>query len=250
MTITQSIELVAECGDYILYRKPKTSVEWLGFVLQLKFPKWKRTRFDLGWNGTRFANAEALNRLLIQDKNAVNWALNILRSEYPKVDSDIERVASQLRIPYLVHFTNEKNLSSILEIGLQPKQNSEKYKFFPAINDALRLDGHMDAISLSIGFPNSKMFYKYRKQSEEESWAVLVIDRSVLWKRKCAFCKNNAASSQISSKSPDELSSHQALLEMYEDMPNPYSRAGKRLHEYDPTDVQAEVLVFGVIPKH
>ena len=248
MGLTQEVTLVGECDDYILYLKKKTNIEWFGFFLDLKYPKLKRARFELGWNGTRLANAESLNRLLQEDKKAVDWALIILKSEYPKLDSDIEKVANQLCIPYSVHFTNEKNLSSILKLGLHPKENSDKYKFSPTVNDMLRLDGHTDAVSLSIGFPNSRMFYKYRKQSEQKSWAGLVIDRSVLWKRKCAFCRHNAASSQISSRSLDELSSHQALLRMFDDMPSPYSRSEQRLYQYDPTDVQAEILVFGIIP--
>lgn len=247
--MTQSIVMVSECNDYILYQKPSKSVEWLGFYLQLKKPTLRTSRFELGWNGERLANSNALQRLSLVDCNAIHWALDFLKQEYPRVDSDIQKVADQLHIPYLVHFTNEKNLQSILHIGLHPRNNSWKHKFSPLINDTLRLDGHMDAISLSIGFPNYRMFYKYKKQSEQDSWVVLVIDRSVLWKRKCAFCKHNAADARISSISPDELSSHNALLGMFEDMPSPNSRREQRLYQYDPTDVQAEVLAFGVIPR-
>jgi hypothetical protein len=249
MNMAQDLILVDESDNYILYQKKKTSLEWFGFVLELKFPKSKRFRFDLGWNCSRLAKSEALDRLSQEDSNAVQWAVAILKNEYRKIDSEVEKIANQLCIPYLVHFTNERNLSSVLNIGLHPKGNAERCKFNPSVNDMLRLDGHTDAVSLSIGFPNSRMFYKYRKQLEQDCWAVIVIDRSVLWKKTCAFCRHNAADSRISSRSLDELSSHHSLLEMFEDMPSPNSRHDQRLHQYDPTDVQAEVLAFGVIPK-
>ncbi|MDD3353930.1 DarT ssDNA thymidine ADP-ribosyltransferase family protein [Zoogloea sp.] len=249
MPENQDVIQVRECNDYILYQKKKTSIEWFSFFLELKRPKFKRSRFDLGWNGERLANSEALNRLHMEDERAIKWALEVFKSDYPKFNSEIEKVANEMCIPYLVHFTNVKNLSSILSIGLHPRVNSEKYNFFPTVNDTLRLDGRLEATSLSIGFPNSRMFFKYRKQSEQDYWAVLVIDRSVLWKKTCAFCKYNAADARISSMTLDDLSSHRSLLGMFEDLPSPNSRREQGLYQYDPTDVQAEVLAFGIIPK-
>lgn len=247
--MAQELILVGECVKYALYQKPKTSFEWFGFFIFLKYPKMRRARFDLGWNGERLAKSESLNRLLQEDEEAAQWVLEILKKEYPKIDSDIERIVNQSCIPYLVHFTNINNLSSILNIGLHPRGNSARYNFSPLVNDELRLDGHLDAVSLSVGFPNSRMFYKYRKYFDQDLWVVLVIDRSIMWKRKCAFCKHNAADTRISSMSLDDLSGSRALLSMYEEMPSPYSRREQNLYQYDPTDVQAEVLVFGVIPK-
>ena len=71
MQLSQDIIQIAECGNYILYQKKKTSMEWFGFLLVLKHPRSKKTRFDLGWNGERLANSEALKRLLIEDERAI-----------------------------------------------------------------------------------------------------------------------------------------------------------------------------------
>ena len=66
-------------------------------------------------------------------------------------------------VKHLYHFTNIDNLSSILRHGILSvnKLRSNGIKYF--YNDPNRYDGNPDAISISISFPNSKLFYKFRK---------------------------------------------------------------------------------------
>ena len=122
------------------------------------------------------------------------------------------------------------------EIGVQPE-----------INDELRLDGHLDGTSVSIGFPNNQMFWKCRKDNEDVAWVVLGLDPSILWKKECAFCRHNAADNAISCIALDELKTFEAFEGMYEEIDGLESRAEQKLKAYDPTDVQAEILVFDVI---
>ena len=68
-------------------------------------------------------------------------------------------------------------------------------------NDCLRLDGHKDAVSLSIAHPNDRMFAKYRWQDLQQKWAVLVLDPSILWLLPTAFNRHNAADKRMSSLS-------------------------------------------------
>ncbi|ABQ25481.1 hypothetical protein Gura_1280 [Geotalea uraniireducens Rf4] len=86
-------------------------------------------------------------------------------------------------IAHLIHFTRFENLNSILQHGIRPRQvldaGGEEYIF----NDELRLDGCLDAVSLSISFPNYKMFYPYRCQDYSINWAVLRLKSSILWDR-------------------------------------------------------------------
>ena len=48
----------------------------------------------------------------------------------------------------------------------------------PIFNDPNRLDKHPEAICLSIGFPNYKMFYRYRSKNPSQ-WVVLLPDEKL-----------------------------------------------------------------------
>ena len=173
----------------------------------------------------------------------------------------IKAFSEEIKIPYLVHFTRWENIDGIIQYGLLPKILIEDLPFEVSINDELRLDGHQDSVSLSIAFPNYKMFYRYRMNSNTDGWAVLAIHPSVLWEYECAFCKYNAADSRISCIQKDELKSLSAFKDMFlefeqdafmievlgDELP-PKTRTAKKLKPFDPTDSQAEVLVFDIIP--
>jgi hypothetical protein len=91
------------------------------------------------------------------------------------------------------------------------------------------------------------MFYKCRQVKEGE-WAVLLLGPSVLWKMDCAFCKHNAADSRIASQPLEVLKREGAFRDMFAEIEGMRSRTEQRLRSYDPTDIQAEVLVFEAIP--
>ncbi|MBV4490440.1 DarT ssDNA thymidine ADP-ribosyltransferase family protein [Pseudomonas oryzicola] len=154
---------------------------------------------------------------------------------------------SQMRaIPYLVHFTRLTNLASILQHGLCPVSDHDTLRTRPVINDELRLDGHLDGTSLSIGFPNYQMFYKYRQVPNTE-WVVLGIDSSVLWTKDCGFCQRNAATNEMAQQPLDNLRTLAAFQGMFDEIEGLNTRHQQRLKTSDPTDPQAEVLVFDKI---
>ncbi|MGV6848671.1 MAG: hypothetical protein ACWA5A_09860 [Marinibacterium sp.] len=72
----------------------------------------------------------------------------------------IRTEAQRRRIPCLVHFTQVANLTSIMTHGLVPMARADRMGLKPVINDADRWDGYRDAVSLSVGFPNYRMFWK------------------------------------------------------------------------------------------
>ncbi|UZE17490.1 DUF4433 domain-containing protein [Pseudomonas sp. B21-054] len=150
-------------------------------------------------------------------------------------------------LPYLLHFTRASNLPTILQYGLYPIGRAHEIGLAPQINDQLRLDGHKDSNSVSIGFPNSQMLYKYRMAEPLVDWVILVLHPSILWVKDCAFCKHNAADGRISCCPLPELMTPESLLGMFEEIDGCLPRADQRLKISDPTDVQAEVLVFDVI---
>lgn len=157
----------------------------------------------------------------------------------------------QIRIPYLTHFTKTERLLSILEHGIYPASRLNELDPSLERNDELRLDGHLDGISLSISFPNSQMFYRYRMDNIDIRWSVLVIHPSVLWNKDCAFCKHNAADGRISCQPIDTLKRIEAFVGLFSEIDGYKTRAEQFLKTCDPTDVQAEVLVFDIIePKY
>ena len=159
---------------------------------------------------------------------------------------EIEQVVNERNIDYLLHFTRLSNLAGILQHGLYPRSRLDELPQAVAINDRCRFDNRTDSNSLSLGHPNDSMFYKYR-QSTSEEWAVLVIEPSVLWESQCAYCKHNAADHRISRLPLESLTGGAALCGMFEECDGLPSRAAQNLHPFDPTDHQAEALIFDVI---
>ncbi|UVL18979.1 DUF4433 domain-containing protein [Pseudomonas sp. B21-044] len=159
----------------------------------------------------------------------------------------IQAYATAIQIPYLLHFTRATNLPSILAHGLYPIGRTHEVGATPAINDQYRLDGHRDSTSVSIAFPNCQMLYKYRAADAAIDWAVLVLHPSILWQKNCAFCRHNAADARISAQDLATLMTPDAFMGMYEEIEGIKPRAEQKLKTYDPSDVQAEVLVFDII---
>ncbi len=158
--------------------------------------------------------------------------------------SEIRNRAETLGIPFLVHFTRAENLGSIMEHGLGSLTALKDKGIRPLVNDHSRYDGHPDAICLSIAHPNDKMFFKYRSENPGQDWVILVLDASTLWTHAVAFCRNNAADRRMSRLPLAErkrVSAFEAMFPPSDDLP---SREKQYLKSYDPTDVQAELLVF------
>ncbi|WP_413740878.1 DarT ssDNA thymidine ADP-ribosyltransferase family protein [Sodalis sp. RH17] len=159
----------------------------------------------------------------------------------------IGKAALGKKIPLLAHFTRASNLKSILAHGLCPIDKARAAGLNPHLNDPLRLDGYPGAVSLSIAFPNYKMFYKYRMLNPGEYWVVLLLDPAILWEKKCGFCRYNAADRRILGRSLATLTTIDAFHDMFTPAQGGPSREEQHLNDYDPTDPQGEVLVFDTI---
>lgn len=177
---------------------------------------------------------------------------NQLRELRAKRDrkNEIKRICQEIGIENLIHFTHTKNLISILEYGLIGRSQLQEKSLEFRCNDELRLDKQPQAICLSISFPNYKMFYKYRTQSDNSSWVVLLLDPSILWKLDCKFYIDNAAS--VNARNMDLMGdrrSPSALKEMFENYGH-IERADLAIPGNFTTHPQAEVLVFDEIDPH
>lgn len=160
---------------------------------------------------------------------------------------EIEAASTALHIPLLAHFTRARNLASIMERGLCSVAKAWDTGIEPHVNDVLRLDGRPEAISLSIAFPNYKMFYSYRQTSPADDWVVLLIDPAVLWEKNCGFCQRNAADHRIRDLPLPDIMNAGAFRGMFDTVEGVATRQEQRLMQFDPTDPQAEVLVFQTI---
>lgn len=127
-------------------------------------------------------------------------------------------------IKYLVHFTRAENLVSIFNNGLVPVNTLDEREMDYYYNDQHRLDNCCDANCLSIQFPNYKMFYKYRYENSGTDWVVLGIKNTVLWEKDCAFCVENAASSNVTSIPLQRRKGVNAFNKLYNDYPGKPSR--------------------------
>lgn len=158
----------------------------------------------------------------------------------------IEEFARDRGIKCLMHFTRASNLDSILQRGLLPRDTliEEGYNDY---NDQYRYDG-THAISLSISFPNYKMFFRIREEHKDVEWVILVIYPEVLWTLPCAFCAANAASTGVTTIPLEQRRNLEALQTMYADSSDkPRSVLG--IPDNYPTNPQAEVLMLNGVPR-
>ena len=173
-------------------------------------------------------------------------------------ESRIQQICEGRGITTLIHFTRIKYLRSILHEGLLDHQSLLKrhgQQFVP--NDKQRIDGHKEAICLSISFPNSPLFSKFswsddKKQPDYSGWVVLLLDAKVLWELDCAFCQENAASNAVRHILLEERKKPDALKGMFVDVcrdtkGDVYEGQSMQIPNHYPTHPQAEVLVFDQI---
>ena len=121
-------------------------------------------------------------------------------------------------------------------------------------NDKQRIDGHKEAICLSISFPNYPLFSKFSWSDDEgrpdySGWVVLLLDAKVLWELDCAFCQENAASNAVRYIPLEDRKNPDALESMFVDVcrdtkGDVYERQSMQIPNHYPTHPQAEVLVF------
>lgn len=195
------------------------------------------------------ADKNDLMNMFIETTNAGLGSLSPYDAVLTKREK-IHDIQESLKISTLLHFTNANNLASIIKHGIYPKSDIHKINIIPEINDQLRLDGRNNGTSVSISFPNHKMLYKYRMENPSTSWVILIIQPSILWNKDCAFCKHNAADARISRLPLEKLKTPESFLDMFAEIEESNSRLEQNLQDCDPTDVQAEVLIFDIIEPH
>lgn len=150
-------------------------------------------------------------------------------------------------ITSLFHFTPLQNLDSIMRHGLTPREELDKRKIPYIKTDLDRIDGEMSAVSLSVSFPNYRMFFRKRYDYRNWEWAVIEIKPNVLWEMECDFFQTNAANRK-SAFLNRRKGKFDHLKNMFaERIESGILRNNLKIPLQYPTDPQAEVLVYGCI---
>lgn len=160
----------------------------------------------------------------------------------------MKKILRQKQIDTLYHFTQAKNLDNIFRYGIVPRAILDERRISSCYNDEYRYDDCLDAVCTSIEFPNYKMFYKLRQDNREIDWAVLKLDANILCDFKCAFCWTNAGDASVYDMPLEDRMGKNAFLELFEDKIGYPQRKELGIYDWYPTNPQAEVLVFGIIP--
>ncbi|MDI9691732.1 DarT ssDNA thymidine ADP-ribosyltransferase family protein [Acinetobacter baumannii] len=150
-------------------------------------------------------------------------------------------------IEYLTHFTSIENLKSILKHGFLSRAELEKQEIKYTYFDHDRRDQKLNALSFSISFPNSAMFYSYRNRYPDNTWCLILLNSAVIYTKDCAYYPTNAASNQFRLKNVSQYKSYEALNALFADRVQNSQGILHRsslLKDQDTTDVQAEIMVF------
>jgi hypothetical protein len=153
---------------------------------------------------------------------------------------DIQRLIERRGIRQLLHFTAVENIPSIAKHGLLSVERCELKGIASARNDDLRLDGRLDGISLSISRTNKALLHRFRERHPGRDYAVLTIDPGVIYARRAAFFRLNAAKGLYRQFHEADLSDANAFTDALTK-----DRAQRREM---PDNEQSEIMVFGDVP--
>jgi len=225
-------------------------LNWISSSYNLIVPQAKATWFSGEIIVSQFNLTTSVILISIDNGNVTSAKLkNTLTGYVSDVNISIDRggikqYVESRNVSSLFHFTNVKNIPSIMTNGLLGMNSLGRKGIETLNNDMYRLDAVDDSICLSISFVNYKMFYKLRCENPEEDWAVIEISPSVLWDKPCVFCSDNAASSGISSISPLVRMDLPSLESMFCDNFGFIKRSELNIPSSFTTNPQAEIMAL------
>lgn len=158
-------------------------------------------------------------------------------------------LCEQQGIDYLFHFTRAENLASIFENGLLSRNAilQQSHNDPVVFNDPERLDKHEEGICLSVGYPNYRVFYRFRNRFKT-NWVVILLKKDILWELDSAFYQENAASQRMVEIPLEKAKEVDSFSSMFVEKFGTIQRKELGIPNKFTTNPQAEVLIFDPIP--
>ena len=183
-----------------------------------------------------------------KDEQEYKSLCKILDESFDKIcySNSLAKSIDKRKIKYLVHFTDIRNLYSILENGIKPR-NSIDNEFF--CSDAFRYDNMLNCVSLSIEYPNEKYFWKIRLKNPETVYCVIRLNAKrvlINTENKKYFLYTNASNSAFYNRHKEYSKTND--FEYLFSGKDRYRMAIK--HEYLPTALQTEILFEGTVDNY
>jgi len=150
-------------------------------------------------------------------------------------------------IDHLIHFTDIRNLESILENGILSRKDLEAHETIHGLgNGDGRWDGNPDASCCSVQYPDWELYNAKQRRSDFD-YAFLILSTDIILDKRCAFYPSNASGGWLSKTPVRKLSHSWAFEDMF--------KAGKfnergNFEDNQTTNPSAEVHVFGTIEPH
>ncbi|MGL6099114.1 MAG: DarT ssDNA thymidine ADP-ribosyltransferase family protein [Fusobacteriaceae bacterium] len=150
----------------------------------------------------------------------------------------IKKIIEERGIKELIHFTNVNNVKDILNNGICSLNYMNDKNIEYIQNDFARFDDEYNYISVSVSFPNYKMLYKKRKESDT-SYVILSLNPRILLEKDCLFIPSNAANKKFRGK----LNDYSSFSHFYQ----LFNNSDLNFPKNYPKDSQAEILVKDLI---
>jgi len=178
-----------------------------------------------------------------------------------KKKDEILEIIKQRNITQLIHFTNKKNINSIIKNGLLNNDELKRRGLDYISNDPERREKWTYAISLSITNKNSDLYdaFKYRQKLSDNDFTIIKINPMVIVEHECFFCDTNAASHTFNHYRDNEdeigiLKSSLMFKKMFKKVviKHMYNSSGKIIRsKHKPNETTcpgAEICLIGNIP--
>ena len=163
---------------------------------------------------------------------------------------EIINILKNRNITKLIHFTDVRNMPSILEHGILPPKRLKEDGIEPHSNDPNRFDNQLEGISVSIMKRNQHVLKKFHNRDPRQ-WVEIEINPDVAVTKNCLFYQTNASNGKYKDVNEEYLRSSKAFASIFDEQVITKGKTYKRDNKksYEPTDEQAEIIVRWKIPK-
>jgi len=163
---------------------------------------------------------------------------------------EIINIVKKRNITKLIHFTDIRNMPSILEHGILPPARLKEDGIESHSNDPDRFDNQLEGISVSIMKRNQHVLNYFHKR-DPRRWIEIEINPDIVATKNCLFYQTNASNSKYKDVKEEYLRSSKAFASMFDDCVVTKGKTYKRDNKksFETTDEQAEIIVRWKIPK-